>query len=523
MPDHAADAPPEPEPRPRRWFGRAAAPAGTTSGRLARWAGAPGSPRRLVALIAAVALLLGLLAAAGIGETSAAQPALDGGAWLGSANGSLVHANGVSARIDWTTAIAGGAYRVVQNGTGGFIDQGTGRFLTIDGSGMKVGNATQIDGADVEIVSSGARSFVVYRADGIVQEVNPTTLDAVGDAVDLGGPIGSAGVDAQGILYAALNDARQIAVVKNRRLESLIGDGSDAGAQLVTVGTSVAAVDTTAGDVLLLHDGVARRSIALGLPSGTELALPASESGSTLWITDVTHRQLVGLGTDGSRSQTVPLPTTIATPGAPQPAGDQVYLFDRATGALATIDTTTASARTQKLVRPNADAEFFGKDGLVYVNDFGGNTAFVANDLGVVSPLVKYAVNKPLPQPGPATNKPQVKKLAPQVKKKVPARIRRIPQIHPRPKPKPKPKPKPPPKPKPTTTTTSTTTDPSSSSTTTTGDPNSTTTTTDPNSTTTTTTDPNSTTTTTTDPNSTTTTTTTDPNSTTTSPTGPGP
>ncbi len=496
MPDHPADAPPEPKPPMRRRFIRAALPEGSRRSRLSRWVGAPGSPRRVVALVVAVSLLLGLLAAAGIGQTSAAQPALDGGAWLGSSNGSLVHANGVSARIDWTTSTSGSDYHVIQNQTGGFIDQGNGRFLTIDGAGMKVGNATEIDGTDVEIDSGGSHSFVVYRADGIIQEVNPTTLDAVGDAVDLGSPIGSAGVDAQGTLYAALNNSRQIAVVSHDRLDSLIGDGSDAGAQLVTVGTAVTAVDTAAGVVLLLHGGEVSHSIDLGLPSGTQLALPTFESGSTLWITDVTHRQLVGIGMDGNRSETVDLPTSVGAPSAPEPAGDQVYLFDKATGSLATIDTATGSARTQKLVVPKANTEFFGKDGLVYLNDFGGPSAFVANDRGVVSPLVKYATNKPVPKPVATPKKAPVKKLTPKVKKKAVRRAPRVLKIHPRPKPKPKPKPLPKPKPKPTTTTTTV----HPNSTTTTSDPGDTTTTTDPNSTTTTTTDPNSTTTTTTSP-----------------------
>ncbi len=461
----------------------------------------------MVGLVAVVALVLGGLAAAGIGQTSAAQPALDGGAWLGSANGSLVHANGVSARIVWTTAFTGGAYRVIQTRTGGFIDLGTGRFLPIDGASMKVGNATEVDGTDVEIDSGGSHSFVVYRRDGIIQEVDPNTLDAIGDAVDLNGPIGSAGVDAQGTLYAALNDSRQVAVVSHDRLESLIGDGSDAGATIVTVATAVTAVDTTAGDELLLHNGAVSHNVALGLASGTQLVLPDSEGGTTLWITDVTHHQLLGLGLDGSRSQTVDLPTTI-TPSEPQPAGDQVYLFDKASGSLATVDTTNGSARTQKLLSPTAKTEFFGKDGYVYVNDFGGPSAFVANDHGVVSPLVKYALNKPLPKPVPAKKAP-VKKLAPKIKRKVVRRPRRLPKVHPRPKPKAKPLPKP----KPTTTTTAipgstttTTTNPGSTTTTTT-DPGSTTTTTSPDLTTTTTAPPSTTTTTTAPPSTTTTTT----------------
>ncbi|HEY5155469.1 MAG TPA: hypothetical protein VIJ47_12085, partial [Acidimicrobiales bacterium] len=75
MDDQPADAPLEPD--------EARHP------RLARVIGSPGSSRRVVAVVAIVALLLGLVAASGIGQTSEAQPALDGGAWLGSANGSL--------------------------------------------------------------------------------------------------------------------------------------------------------------------------------------------------------------------------------------------------------------------------------------------------------------------------------------------------------------------------------------------------------------------------------------------------
>ena len=467
MPDLPADAPPDPTSRTRRRFGWPASATGPRRAAVLRWTGAPGSPRRIVGLVLLVSLLLGLLAAAGIGETSAAQPALDGGAWLASANGSLVHANGVSARIDWTTSVSGGTSRVIQNRTGGFIDQGNGRFLSIDGAAMKVSNTTEIDGNDIEIESGGSHSFVVYKSDGVIQEIDPTTLDAIGDAVDLGGPVGSAGVDAQGTLYAALNDSRQIAVVKRNRLESLIGDGSDAGAQLVTVGTAVTALDTAAGVVLLLHNGEVTDSIDLGLPQGTELKAPPLESGSTLWLTDVTHRQLIGIGMDGNRAQTVDIPSS-TTPSEPQPAGDQVYLYDKATAALATIDTTTGSARTQKLAGLTTKTEFFGKDGLVYVNDLGGPSAFVANDRGVVSPLVKYATNKPLPPPViSAKPQPPVKKLTPKVKKKPARKAPRVLKIHPRPKPRPKPKPNPRPKPKPTTTTTSTTTDPNSTTTTT--------------------------------------------------------
>ena len=525
MPQHDAAGAEQPDGVLRRLRRRLA------DSRLNRLLGPAGSARRVVALIAAVALLLAGLATVGIGEISSAQPALDGGAWLGSANGTLVHANGVSAKIDWTTSVTAGTYTVIQNGTGGFVDEGDGQFLPIDGSAMKVGAPTDMGSPDIQIASGGGRSYVVYLASGVAQEVDPTTLDPIGDAVDLAGPADSVGVDSAGTLYAALSGVNQIAVVDGDRLSSLIGDGSDAGAKLVTVGTQVAALDAKAGVVLLLgHKGV-RDSLSLPGAAGSDLIVPTSESGSTLWITDATHRTLIGLAMNGDRAQTVNLGELAGPLGAPAPAGNHVYLFDAASGSLTGVDVLQGSAKTQKLTSPGTQVEMFSKDGLVYVNDFRGPRAFVANDRGVVTPLQKYAtatvattkttVPKPKPTPTPkkalVVKKRPVKRFVPRLKNRVAPRSHHAP---------PRRFPRPRPRPVPTTTTTTTSVDPSSTTTTTT-DPNSTTTTTtDPNSTTTTTTtDPNSTTTTTTDPNSTTTTTTTDPSSTTTTTTtvAPGP
>ncbi|HEX7442883.1 MAG TPA: hypothetical protein VF320_03290, partial [Acidimicrobiales bacterium] len=343
--------------------------------------------------------------------------------------------------------------------------------------------------------------------------------DARGDAVDLSGPIDSVGVDAAGNLYAALNSAHQIAVVAHDRIESLIGDGSDAGAHLVTVGTEVVAVDATARVVLMLHPDGSSRTVDLGVDPGTQLAMPALESGSTLWLTDVTHRALIGLAQGADVAQTVPLGSVPGALGPPQPSGAVVYLYDAPSGSLSGVDTGTGKARTQKLSVGSTDAEFFGKDGLVYVNDFAGPKAFVGNDLGVVTPLVKYSAAKPPPKPGAPAKKPAVKKLTPHLHKKA-GRVRARPRPRPKPRARPKPRPKPRPKASTTTTTnpgsTTTTTTPGSTTTTT---PGSTTTTTTPGSTTTTTT-PGSTTTTVPDS---TTTTTAPPSTTTTTTAPPGP
>jgi hypothetical protein len=496
--------------------------------RANRLLGPAGSARRVVALIATVALVLAGLATVGIGEISSAQPALDGGAWLGSANGTLVHANGISAKIDWTTSVPAGSYTVIQNGTGGFVDQGNGNFSPIDGSSMRVGDPTDMSSPDIQIASGGGRSYVVYLATGVAQEVDPTTLEPVGDAVDLAGPTDSVGVDAAGTLYAALSGVNQIAVVDGDRLSSLIGDGSDAAAKLVTVGTQVAAVDTKAGVVLLLgHKGV-RDSIALPGAAGSDLVVPSVESGSTLWITDNTHRSLIGLSMTGDRAQTVNLGDVAGQLGAPAPAGNQVYLFDPSSGSLTGVDVLTGSAKTQKLTTPGTQVELFSKDGLAYVNDFRSPRAFVANDRGVVAPLLKYAAAKPVTSPTVAKTKPVTPKKPPLVKKHPVKRF--VPRLTnrsaPRKSNRPPPRRLPRPRPRPVRTTTTTTTRrPRSTTTTSTTDPSSTTTTTtDPGSTTTTSTiDPGSTTTTSTiDPGSTTTTSTIDPGSTTTT-LAPGP
>ena len=461
--------------------------------------------------------------ALGSGPAHRTQPPLDGGVWLGSANGSLAHVDGSSARVDWRLSTGKGTFRVTQDGTGGFVETADGRVSAIDPTALALVDPTDLADPHTEVVAGGGRTYVVYLDTGLSQQVDAATLDPVGDAVDLGGTVTSAAVDGGGVLYVRLDDGSTVETVDGDHQRAEVGvDGTDT-TSLVAVGGRVAAVDTGAGLVTVLHPNGSTRAIDVGV-SGKGVTVAPGSGGPDLWLTDMTDSQLVSVDLSNSEVGTTAIAHATKALSAPQSTGAFTYLYDRTSGTLLTVDGQGHVATTQAFA-PGTDVELLAKDGLVYANDFAGPHALVADAHGVVKQFDKY-----LAPASPSKAKAKVKTLKPKVKKK---------KAKPKPKKKKSPKrpPKkvkhkkpPPPAPRPTTTTTTgpasttTTTAPSSTTTTTTPPdcPTTTTTTTDPSSTTTdpsttTTTDP-STTTTTTPPDCPTTTTTTTSTTTTTGP-----
>ncbi len=441
----------------------------------------------------------------GTGLVHRKVPPLDGGVWLGSANGSLAHVDGSSAQVDWRLSTGKGTFQVTQDGTGALVETADGHVTAIDPTAMALVNPTDLADPHTQVVTGGGRTYVVYLDTGISQQVSADTLDPVGDAVDLGGTVTSAAVDAGGELYVRLDDGSTTESIDgdHQRAETAV-DGSDA-TSLTAVGGTVVAVDTGSGVATVLHPDGGTRSIGLGV-SGKGIAVPPGSSGPDLWLTDGPDAQLLSVDlTNGEVGD-----TTIAHAGnglsAPQATGSFTYLYDRKAGAFLTVD-EQGQVTTTKAFAPGTDVQLLAKDGLVYANDFGGPHALVADRHGVVKQFDKYTA--------PAATskaKAKAKTLKPKVKKKAKPKKKRKPPKH---KPK-KVKHKKPPAPAPPSTTT--TTRPGSTTTTTTTPP--------PSSTTTTTTAPDcsTTTTTSTDPTSTdptTTTTTTDPASSTTTTTGP--
>jgi hypothetical protein len=356
-----------------------------------------------------VVVTLVVMVAIGDGYHPRTAQALDGGAWLGSANGAVVHANGSSARVDWVLAASPGDFQVIQAGTGGLIDAATGVARTIDGSDMALSKPTDLGRGDPSLVAGGGRAYVVYRATGIVQPVDPTSLAPDGPALTLGDAVGSTAIDGQGALYAVMKPSGTIDTVAEGSVEAQISGGSPSG-RLVAVGGSVMEVDLASDAAVTLAADGAAASHPLGLAADSTLEIPAQTSSAPLWITDASAGTIVGIDPGHGVIQQIPVGASGATLGAPQAAGRLVYLTDSSTGTVLTVDPARRATAHQVVFAPGSNVRLFAKDGLVWGNDFASSRAMVADAQGAIKLIEKY-------EPGKTHSGPVVHRVRKPVKK----------------------------------------------------------------------------------------------------------
>ena len=405
--------------------------------------------------VVVVLAVLATMVAVGSGYHPRAPHTVDGGAWLGSLNGRVVHVNGTSAKVDWTITTDSGLFSVVQDGAGGFVD-GADRLHSIDRAAMDLSHVVTLGSGSPTVATGGGRAYVVYQSTGTVQQFDPATLHAVGPTLALGKGVTSAAVDGQGVLYALLAGSGTVSVVRSGQVLEQLEGGSGKGEQLVLVGSTVVDVDPGNDTMTTLGASGGVRAVTLGVATGTRLIMPSSVSAAPLWMSDPGDSSVIAVDPSKGLTDRVQVGLDGPTWGAPQPAGRFVYLYEQSTGSVVTVDSRTGRVSRQALFVKGVRVSLFGKDGLAWGNDFAGPRVFVADATGSVKVFYKY-----LPKPGGiGLFKRAHKKVRPihhkakKVKKR-PTHHHRTFKKH---KVKKKPKVKTKPKPKPTSTTTASTT-----------------------------------------------------------------
>jgi putative cell wall-binding protein len=207
-----------------------------------------------VGLVAAFGLVAGL-GVAGAGASSTAVSLLSGQGWLANTSaGAVSHVNGYSGKVDASVPAgvrAGDPFIVVQRGDGAYVvDQRTGKISAIDGANQSAGPQVSpaVGGSRVRVVVGHHRTYLVDGAKGVVQRVDPKTLQPEGRKAALGGRISDAVVGRHGTLWAALpGKGRVVAVGPHRQRRTVsVGHRGDV-VTLAAPRAGVVAVDLTAG------------------------------------------------------------------------------------------------------------------------------------------------------------------------------------------------------------------------------------------------------------------------------------
>lgn len=380
---------------------------------------------RLTAVIAAAVVgVLGVTAAVvGVGVSSASPKLADVGAWLwSSGRGTVVHANGLSGKVDGrieNVAKPGSHLKIVQDGaTVLLVDQVTGVVSRIEPSQLTVVQTRDFQAARLQLVVSGDAAYAV-DPEGSVQRIDPATLNAVGAPIALPRPLGRSAVDGGGRLWVPVPASGHAVPVRDgvKGQEVSVGEAGDPLVLTIAGGLPVI-TDTRASVAITIGDDGTRSRFVL--PEGVTAAghggvlSPAHTDGPTVPIlVPGPEGLLLLLDTASGQISQTKLSQVVADPsglGVPQVLGSRAYIPDTLAGRLIVWDAAAKSfvKPIQVTARPGP-FEVFVRDGLLWADDENGDGAVVIDPDGhrhgvqKNDPDVPGPTRTPVPEPTPST------------------------------------------------------------------------------------------------------------------------
>jgi streptogramin lyase len=354
-----------------------------------------GSRRDRITGYAAVTTVVLLVAGGIVYGTGAAgvRPRLaDVGAWLGNTKqGTVVHVNGLSGRVDGSIPVGGHGHRlvIVQDGnTVLVVDTGTGQVSRIDPSRIQVSQQAGV-AAGSQVVVGGGQAYVVQPTTGTVQRIDPVTLATLGRSLSLTAPLGPAAVDDRGTLWVTQPAVGLVVPIHGGMRETAVPVGQPGDPLTLTI----------AQGTPLVTDARAARATVIGggtvtLPStvaGSPVLAPERSDSAVVPVLAPAAGALVLVDTATSRLSTVPVPDSRHRLGAPQVLAGRVYIPDQSAGSLIVYDPSAARFDDEIPVTGRAgDIEASVRDGLLWVDEPATSTAVVVDTSGASRPVDKY-------------------------------------------------------------------------------------------------------------------------------------
>ncbi|WP_373293210.1 fibronectin type III domain-containing protein [Micromonospora sonchi] len=401
------------------------------------------SRSRLRGGLVTVATVLALLAAMGLtvlglGSADNAVASYDASSWLWSAARSeLARVNGVTARVDTRTEVAGARrhpMQVVQTDRVLVLrDLHTGQISTLDLATLQITATTPTTpGLGVSVALHEDAAFVVDAVQGVVRQLDPRSLAPVGEPVRYPPGITGGAFDGVGRLWIAVpaegtvsaispavlpSNAAESPQVSPRRVET--HDVAEPSHELVVsaLDDGVAVLDRTAGTLVTVVAGTVRRTALAETLTGPG-TMPTRTSGPVVPVTVVGQRQVHAI-TDGGEVLSFPVPGEGDRLSPAVAWAGRFYCADEAAGVVYAFDSAGQLVDTVR-GRWSGPLELEVRENHLFINAPDASTARVVNDRHEVREVDKYAndvlggdpppVEPPPPPPPPKKKKPQVSK-----------------------------------------------------------------------------------------------------------------
>jgi hypothetical protein len=404
-------------------LGRDAAMVATRAGQDPRTKGGLVTLGTVVGLIGAMAITL-----FGTGAADNAIASYDASSWLWSSNrGEIARVNGVTGRVDTrykVTDAQGHTMQVSQNDRYVILrDLNTGKISVLDLSSLRIGaNTDSTPGLGVSVALHNDTAFVIDSVQGLVRQLDPATLNPIGQPLSFPpGLVGGTFDDAGRLWLLVPSEGTAVAVkpAVTASPKARGGQGGQAGvpdpAVLRTVDvadpshdltlsildTGVAVLDKTATMLTTLR-GESLRKVALSL-SGPG-AMPIRTVGADVPVTVVDDRHVYVVTGDKVVDFTVPgnspkLQPCVAWTG-------RLYCADDATGNVYVLDARGQLTSTFQVPSGGRGLDLEVREQHLFINAPDASTARVVDGKHRVRVVDKYANNilggDPPPNPPPA-------------------------------------------------------------------------------------------------------------------------
>ncbi|HET6212499.1 MAG TPA: fibronectin type III domain-containing protein [Micromonosporaceae bacterium] len=383
-------------------------------------------------LVAAIALTL-----FGLGAAENAIANYDASSWLWSSRkGEVARVNGVTGRVDTRYHVpdtTGHQMQVSQ--TDRYLvlrDQTTGLISAIDLSSLHVSATTPSSaGLGVSVAMHGDTVFVIDAVQGIVRQLDPVSLAAVGEPVRFPPGIVPGTFDGTGLLWIAVPTEGTVVAVRpapTPRATASTRAGGRAGAELTpreartlpvaepnhdlvisALDDGVAVLDTTTDTLTILRGGTVHRVV---LTLRTPGKMPARTSGASvpITVTDDPHVYVV----TGETVRDFAIPKS----GPCTAWAGRIYCPDEATGTVYALGPTGELLATIAVKGADGPIELEVRENRLFINAPNSSTARVVDESHHVRVVDKYANDilggdPPPPAPPAPPTKPAVTKPGP--------------------------------------------------------------------------------------------------------------
>lgn len=392
--------------------------------------------------IVTIATVLSLVAAMGLtilglGAADHAVASYDASSWLWSSlRSEMARVNGVTGRVDTRLQIPQGQGHQMQvSQTDRFLilrDLTTGQVSSLDLATLQINATTRtVAGVGVSVALQDDKAFVVDAVQGVVRQLDPRSLQPVGDPVQYPPGITGGSFDGGGNLWVAVPSEGTVSAVTPAPLP----DAPDASGGAGGSGSSPAIVRTVdvadpSHDLTIstLDDGVAvlnRTTKTLttiegdGEPKDTPLtldglgSLPPRTNGPSVPVTvpDARHVWVV----DPEKVHDFEVPGTGAKLEPAVAWAGRFYAADASTGTVYVFDQNGQLVNKIEIKDARGPLELEVRENYLFINAPNSQNATVVDDKHEVRTVDKYANDvlggdPPPPPPPPQKQEPPVGK-----------------------------------------------------------------------------------------------------------------